>query len=85
MNSPWEKTKNHTRWRNQFLLHTDQRDYLISYIEDQDETAIITEDHKYRILNGDWRKEYEEIYQNGLEACIEFFNNNENSKSKWSD
>lgn len=39
------------------------------------ETAIVTEDD-YRILNGDWRKEYEKLAEEGLEACIKFYEEN---------
>lgn len=39
------------------------------------ETALVekAEDRNYRILNGDFRKEYEELAPKGFEACLEFY------------
>ena len=44
-----------------------------------DETALVVPGDKkeYRILNGDFRKEYLELVPKGLEACIKFFDENE--------
>lgn len=51
-----------------------------------EETAlVIYEDGetKYRILNGDFRKEYEEVWPN-KESCKKVFEKNINHKSDWS-
>ena len=50
----------------------------ISFFESDDgsdETALVKEDSdiKYRILNGDYRKEYEELIPQGFEACLAFY------------
>jgi hypothetical protein len=36
------------------------------------ETAIVA-DGEYYILNGDWRKEYEKLAPEGLDACMAFY------------
>lgn len=49
------------------------------------ETALVTENNYY-ILDGDWRREYESIIDNGFEACYKFFKDNEEDfVSSWSD
>jgi len=50
---------------------------------DQDETAIC-HDGKFYILNGDYRKEYEELFPQGYDACYTFYLNNQDKKSSWS-
>lgn len=42
-----------------------------------DETALVKEDdpdNKYRILNGDFRKEYKRLAPLGFKACLDFYN-----------
>ena len=52
------------------------------------ETALCVPDSKkynpYYILNGDFRKEYEELIPKGLEACMEFFKSQSDKISSWS-
>lgn len=36
------------------------------------ETAL-HDDKQWRILNGDWRSDYQELVPNGLQACIDFY------------
>jgi len=36
------------------------------------ETALY-DDATWRILNGDWRSDYEVLVPNGLQACIDFY------------
>jgi len=51
---------------------------------DSDETALVSDD-KFYILNGDFRKEYEELIDQGFFACKEFFDNQSDEiKSSWS-
>jgi hypothetical protein len=40
------------------------------------ETALVTEDeaHRFRILIGDYRKDYSALAEQGVDACIAFFN-----------
>ena len=53
-----------------------------------DETALVKPDdpdNKYRILNGDYRKEYEELVPQGFEACLNFYNERKSDLgSSWS-
>ena len=41
-----------------------------------DETALVKEDSdiKYRVLNGDFRAEYEKLVSQGFEVCLAFYN-----------
>ena len=52
------------------------------------ETALVKrykKGHKYYILNGDFRKDYEKLVKKGYKACKEFYNNNEEEfDSSWS-
>ena len=51
---------------------------------DNGETALVTENpHKFYILNGDYRKEYEALVDKGLFACLEFFKANIENVSSW--
>lgn len=50
---------------------------------DEGETALVKDSHFY-ILNGDYRKEYEELVDLGFEECYKFFKNNPN-KSRWTE
>ena len=52
--------------------------------ERQDETCLISPDRDYFILNGDFRKEYEELLPLGYIKCYQFFLNNQDKKSSWS-
>lgn len=50
------------------------------------ETALIVRDPwDCKILNGDFRKDYETVFSQGYEACLEVFNNNQDKRSSWSD
>jgi len=53
-----------------------------------DETALVKEDdpnNKYRILNGDYRKEYKKLVLCGFKACVDFYNKQcEKHGSTWS-
>ena len=48
-----------------------------------DETALVI-DGEYYILNGDFRKDYEKLVEEGAEACLSFFKKRDNVSS-WSD
>ena len=53
--------------------------------KDQDETALCNRlNGEFYILNGDYRKEYEELFPKGYEACYDFFLANQDKKSSWS-
>jgi hypothetical protein len=48
------------------------------------ETALM-KDGKYFILNGDYRKDYEELVDKGFEACIKFYlAQHPTKRSSWS-
>jgi len=47
------------------------------------ETALC-KDGKFFILNGDFRKQYEELFPKGYRALKKFYNDNINLKSSWS-
>ena len=48
------------------------------------ETALC-KDRKFYILNGDYRKQYEELFPKGFEACYDFFKQQSKDKvSSWS-
>ena len=54
-----------------------------------DETALYKPnadlDVKWRILNGDFRKEYEKLVPKGFDACVKFFDKmKKKHKSTWS-
>lgn len=52
---------------------------------DSGETAIC-KNGRYYILNGDHRKEYEKIINQGLDACIDYFKKNKSTHgSSWTD
>lgn len=49
------------------------------------ETALVS-DGTYWILNGDWRKEYEAVYEQGFDACLAVYKANKAKyKSSWSE
>lgn len=57
------------------------------YRDSRPETAIVTPhaDLHYRILNGDYRKEYEGLISQGLAACIAFYESQKDeAQSVWS-
>lgn len=47
------------------------------------ETALV-KDNKYYILNGDHRKEYEVLVDQGFVACYNYFLSKPDEKSSWS-
>lgn len=51
------------------------------------ETALVNKTvGKYYILNGDWRKEYEAIFDKGFDACMQFYiKHMKQHGSSWSD
>ena len=48
-----------------------------------DETALIKED-TYYILNGDFREEYEAVFEQGFDACLAVFKAHPDKVSSWS-
>ncbi|MGV8130555.1 MAG: hypothetical protein ACP5N7_00465 [Candidatus Pacearchaeota archaeon] len=50
------------------------------------ETALVKEgkNKKFYILNGDFRKEYEQLIDKGFNACKTFYKKNIDHKSSWS-
>lgn len=49
------------------------------------ETAVCYDDN-FMILNGDFRKDYEELAKQGLDKCLEFYNSKKTENaSMWSD
>lgn len=79
----------------------DGKDFFISYNPDpcgilpsmfhadagSSETALVksSDKQKYRILNGDFRKEYEKVIEKGFDACLALFNKlNKKYGSSWS-
>ena len=50
----------------------------------QGETALV-KDGTYLILNGDYRKEYEEAVPNGYEACRAVYESHQHKASSWSE
>ena len=68
--------------------------YYISYNHGSDlfgkeseETALCINkdnDQLWLILNGDFRKVYEEIFDNGVDACINIYKANIEKRSVWS-
>lgn len=82
----------HVLNKSQVVLADEGKDYLISYINEKktdfqiEETALLTFDDKYYILKGDFRKEFEQSFADGLEACMDVFNKfKDTSSSIWSD
>lgn len=75
-------------------LILEKEDFYISYNADpgggfsmlsgdeNDETALCANDEFY-ILNGDHRQEYEGIVDQGVEACLDYYNKTQ-GKSSWS-
>ena len=54
------------------------------YLESLTETALV-KDHIFYILNGDFRKEYEGIIDQGFDACLAFYEfQREDHGSVWS-
>lgn len=50
------------------------------------ETALVTkEPWDCKILNGDFRKEYEAVIDFGYDACLNVFKSNSDKQSSWSD
>lgn len=50
--------------------------------EDGRETALISPDHRYYILNGDFREQYFALAPDGFDACFTFFKAR-NEHSSW--
>jgi len=46
---------------------------------------VLGQMQKFYILNGDHRKQYEEIIEQGFLKCLEYFKNNISQASKYSD
>lgn len=70
-------------------LHKDnQREITKGWgaVDGEDETAIITKSPWLcLILNGDHRKEYEQLVDQGYEACYNYFLAHPEQKSSWSE
>ena len=59
---------------------------LVGIKTGQTETALVVPNStpKFRILNGDFRKEYESLVPKGLGACVEFYEQNKAAhRSDW--
>lgn len=52
--------------------------------DNMDETALC-KDGQFFILNGDFRKEYEELGPKGFSVCWEFFSRHQDAASSWSE
>lgn len=53
-----------------------------------DETALCVgtgEGTRFYILNGDFREQYEELAEKGVDACMQFYRDNIKKASSWSD
>ena len=53
-----------------------------------DETALCVDTGKgtrFYILNGDFREDYEKLVDKGVEACMQFYRDNIDKVSSWSD
>lgn len=48
------------------------------------ETALVV-NGKYYVLNGDFRKDFLTLGEQGLEACMDFYNEHSDAKSSWSE
>ena len=49
--------------------------FYISYVPPPtEETALLLETGDCLKLKGDWRKEYEKVFDQGPEACLKFYN-----------
>lgn len=66
---------------------TEMANMLGADVEDGTETALVIKEptrNIFKILTGDWRKEYEKCWPN-LKACIEFFDSKkEEHGNNWS-
>ncbi len=51
--------------------------------DNSDETALVIEG-KFYILNGDYRKDYEKLVDQGPEKCLAFYHQHDN-QSSWSE
>lgn len=59
--------------------------FFVGDDDDCGETALCF-DGKYKILNGDFRKEYEKIVDEGLDKCLEFYESKKTENAScWSD
>jgi hypothetical protein len=66
---------------------TDLANAFGANVKDGKETALVdTRGGRYvfHILEGDFRKEYEDVFLEGFEACLAVFNKNKKYKSNWS-
>lgn len=74
--------------RNNLTLEDDSKDYYISFNESEKETALVKKEslkNKFYILNGDFRSEYEEVFEKGFEECLKVFEKyKEEHESCWS-
>ena len=71
-----------------FYISYNPGNYMVSIFDSDmggDETALCNGQNFY-ILNGDFRKDYEELIEKGFDACKEFFDSKkEEYISSWSD
>lgn len=56
----------------EFIMNIEEL-FAISFQPLVPETAIMTKCNKYFILNGDHREQYEQLIDDGLEACMEYY------------
>lgn len=75
--------------RGNYTLIDPTQTFYISYqpnppLGEPHETGICTKDGKYYILIGDWRMQYAEIIDQGLETCMDFYIANKEHRCGWS-
>lgn len=94
----WEKVRNNYILRlddNHYISYNPNTssDYLGAMLdgligEGGEETALVDstdENHKFRILRGNWCDDYERLIPMGFEACVDFFYTKKNQYGgQWS-
>ena len=85
---PYPGAKNLTLDGDGFYISYNSGESLLGPDTTNGETAICLKEssvaNPFYILNGDFRKEYEELVPKGLEACMEFFKSQSDKISSWS-
>lgn len=80
----WNSTNFILKGKDFYISYNPNTSSLGVFGGDGEETALVKDD-KYYILNGDFRKEYESIVEQGFDICKEFFDKKaKNSISDWS-
>lgn len=69
-------------------IFTELGNALGGNLKDGEETALVLRnygaDKTFLILEGDFRKEYEEVIAGGYEACLDVYKRNIDKRSNWS-